>query len=90
VLTGLALLQLPGQDLSLSVSVSNVFFRTLDPEEINGYVIKEEILSCAGAYKIQGLGACLVDRIEGSYSNVVGLPLETLYSGLKEIGIQLF
>jgi septum formation protein len=51
-----------------------VWFRELDEDTIEGYAASGEGADKAGAYAIQGLGAGIVDRIEGSYSNVVGLP----------------
>ena len=54
---------------------TEVWFRPLSDAEISTYVGFGESLDKAGAYGIQGRGACLVDRIEGSYTNVVGLPL---------------
>jgi septum formation protein len=54
---------------------TRVFFKTLSKTEIDWYLSTEEPFDKAGAYAIQGLGSFLVKRIEGSYSNVVGLPV---------------
>jgi septum formation protein len=48
------------------------------------------VLGCAGAYRIQGRGVFLAQAIRGSYSNVVGLPLETLALVLRRFGFPLF
>ena len=69
----------------LQVVTTKVFFRTLTEKEIHWYVQTGEPLDKAGAYGIQGKGAVLTDRIEGSYDNVVGLPLTAVYEILKEI-----
>jgi septum formation protein len=57
---------------------SLVTFRTLDMEEIDLYVWSGEWRDRAGAYAIQGLGSILVERLEGDFSNVVGLPVREL------------
>ena len=56
-----------------------VTFRTLSDAEIRAYVATKEPRDKAGAYGIQGRGAVLVEKIEGDYANVVGLPLSALY-----------
>ncbi len=62
----------------LSSEVTRVTFRPLRPAEIERYVASGEWQGRAGAYAIQGLGASLVERIEGDYLNVVGLPAALL------------
>ena len=71
----------------LQVVTTNVHFRRLAEEEINWYVGTGEPLDKAGAYGIQGKGAVLVERIEGSYDNVVGLPLTAVYEMLRRAGV---
>ena len=57
----------------------------MTPEEIDAYAASGEPVDKAGAYAIQGRGGMFVDRIEGSYSNVVGLPMAELREMLREI-----
>jgi septum formation protein len=73
VVTGFCLLGLGRTDCGLARS--NVRFRQITPEEIVAYVTSNEPMGKAGAYAVQGLGAALVERVSGSYTNVVGLPL---------------
>jgi septum formation protein len=74
VITGVAL-QRAGEELGHQLAVSTrVSFRPLDDEAVARYVASGEGRDKAGSYAIQGLGAGLVSEIEGSYSNVVGLP----------------
>jgi len=81
VLSGLCLL---GPDLELvQHELTNVTFRLLTPDLVDAYVESEEWQGRAGAYAIQGLGGRLVERIEGDYLNVVGLPGALLMSVLE-------
>lgn len=68
---------------------TNVFMRRLTNHEIDAYINKEDVLSNAGAYRIQNLGGALIDRIEGDYNNVRGLPLSSVVVSLKEFGLNL-
>lgn len=63
---------------------TEVFFRRLDMEEIKRYIKTGEPMDKAGAYGIQGLGALFVERINGDYFNVVGLPVCKLAESLKK------
>ncbi len=62
---------------------SKVVFRRLTMAEIEAYVATGEPMDKAGAYGIQGIGGFLVERIEGSYSNIVGLPLAEVIESLR-------
>jgi septum formation protein len=82
VVSGLCLLTPAWEELDHAVT--RVSFRTLTPRELGLYVLSEEWRDRAGGYAIQGLGAALVERIEGDYLNVVGLPTALLVRLLAE------
>jgi septum formation protein len=82
VVSGLCLLTSAWEELHHAVT--RVSFRTLTPRELGLYVVSEEWRERAGGYAIQGLGAALVERIEGDYLNVVGLPAALLVERLAE------
>jgi septum formation protein len=65
---------------------TSVTFHALSEEEIERYVATREGMDKAGAYAIQGIGAFLVDRIEGNYFNVVGLPVSRVARALVRVG----
>ena len=67
--------------------ISRVRFRRLSEKEIKRYIDKVDPLDKAGAYAAQGYGAEIIDKIEGSYTNVVGLPMEKTIAALAEFGI---
>lgn len=77
VITGLCLVRPDGRTVT-GHEASSVRFRKLSPEAIRRYVRTGEPMDKAGAYGIQGRGALLVERVEGCYFNVVGLPLALL------------
>jgi septum formation protein len=79
-----------GRTLSAAVT-TRVFFKDLTSREIEGYIATGEPFDKAGAYAIQGIGAFMIPRIEGSYTNVVGLPLCAVISALEELGaVEMF
>jgi septum formation protein len=82
VVSGLCLLTPAWEELRHAVT--RVSFRELTPRELGLYVVSEEWRERAGGYAIQGLGAALVERIEGDYLNVVGLPAALLVGLLAE------
>jgi septum formation protein len=67
------------------VVTTSVRFVPLSAEDVGWYVGTGEPMGKAGAYAIQGRGARFIDRIEGSWSNVVGLPLATVHRLLAEV-----
>lgn len=72
-----------------AVSESKVWFRTITEAEIRAYWQQGEPRDKAGAYAIQGLGAIFAERLEGSYSGVMGLPLFETAQVLEKAGIRI-
>ncbi|HBL32154.1 MAG TPA: septum formation protein Maf [Acidobacteria bacterium] len=93
VLTGVAVLEAaaeggPGRRVA-AVDRTLVRMAALTPEEIAWYAASGEPHDRAGAYAIQGLGALFVAAVTGNYSNVVGLPIPTVYRLFAELGYDL-
>ena len=87
VFTGVTLCQ--GDRILTQAEETQVTFRPLTGQEIRQYVSTGEPMDKAGAYGIQGLGALLVQRLEGDYFNVMGLPLCRLGRMLRAFGVEL-
>jgi septum formation protein len=87
VWTGFTLLMPGGAPRAADVVVTRVRFRAFDRNAIATYVASGEPIGKAGAYAIQGLGAGLIAGIDGSFTNVIGLPLEEVGRALREAGL---
>ena len=90
VLTGFAIIR---QDLGIRVREvvrSTVLFREISGDEMAWYTGTSEPYDKAGAYAVQGMGACFVREIRGSFSNVVGLPLCEVFEALKRVNAIVF
>ena len=86
VITAVAL---AGEHEAACMNTSHVTFRTLTRRECEAYWDTGEPRDKAGAYAVQGLAAMFITRLEGSYSGVMGLPLQETAELLKEFGIRL-
>jgi len=89
VFTGLALLDVERAEIITDFERTTVYFKELDEGEIDAYIKTGEPIGKAGGYAIQGKAAVFVQRIEGCFYNVVGLPLYRLGLLLKKIGIEV-
>jgi septum formation protein len=89
VFTGVTLLELPGARSRSLYRASSVFFRKLEPAEAAFYAAGPEPIDKAGAYALQGTAGAFVERVEGCYSNVIGLPLSDVVLLLREFGVSV-
>lgn len=87
VMTAFVLLAPNGQMYTSQVVTSQVTFKALADTQIQEYLATGEPGDKAGAYAVQGLGGTFVERVEGSYNNVVGLPLEEVLTVLRNAGL---
>jgi len=87
VITAVVLLDAESGRALADEEVTRVFFREVSDQEIHAYIASGEPMDKAGAYGIQGRGALFVKRIEGCYTNVVGLPLGKLGEMLTQMGV---
>lgn len=89
VITGFCVIEAATGKVVRANETTRVFFRRLTDAEINAYVESGEPMDKAGSYGIQGLGAVLVEKIDGCYFNVVGLPVSHLSQVLKSFGVEV-
>ena len=85
VITGYCLMQASSRKNREGKVITRVRFKTLSPEEIRWYLDTGEPFDKAGGYAIQGKAAFMVKEINGSYTNVVGLPLTEVVEALEEL-----
>ncbi|MDR3804809.1 MAG: Maf family protein, partial [Dysosmobacter sp.] len=88
VFTGVAIVR--GQREKTFAVESRVTVYPMSEEEIRGYVAAGESMDKAGAYGVQGLGALLVERLDGDFFNVMGLPVLRLSRMLERFGVHFF
>ena len=89
VVTSLALYNGRTHVATMSTSIAKVTFAPMSDEEIEWYLDTGDWHGAAGGYRIQGLAACFVTKIEGTSSCVVGLPIFELYDRLKKQGYSI-
>jgi septum formation protein len=89
VITAIAIYKREKRELFVDSEETFVRFAVLSPAEINWYLKTGEPQDKAGAYGIQGRGAAFIERIEGCYTNVVGLPLPLLFRLAKRLALPL-
>ena len=87
VMTAFVLLNETGQSAAAEVVTSEVTFKSISDAEIDAYLATGEPFDKAGAYAVQGKGRVLVDRVTGSLTNVIGLPMDEVGAALRTAGL---
>lgn len=89
VYTAVVVIDKTTSKMEVEVEMTKVFMREIDGEEIQRYIDSKEPFDAAGAYKIQERGSKFITRIEGCFSNVIGLPVATLVKMLEKFNIKV-
>ena len=90
VYSGLSFFDCERQRSFEDYEVSKVKFRELSDPEINAYISTGEPFGKAGSYAIQELASIFIEKVDGCYPNVMGLPVQKLYQNLKKMGLNIF
>lgn len=90
VITGIAVIDIENRKELQDLEITKVKMREITDEEIENYIESGEPLDKAGAFAIQGKAAVFIERIDGCYFNVVGLPLFKLNNLLARVGVRIF
>ena len=89
VITGFTILEVSSGKIYTDSIATTVYFKTLTPEQINAYVATGYSLDKAGGYGIQEKESNFVERIDGDYWNVVGLPIDAVVKALRKFGVKI-
>ena len=87
VISAVALIEKDKKRLDIRTEETRVTMKGLDEKEIEAYIATGEPMDKAGAYAAQGVGAIIIERVDGCFYNVVGLPTSLLHDMLKDAGI---
>ena len=87
VYTGVCVVDVDKHRTTLDVAVTRVRMRRLSPTDIEAYLRRAKPWDKAGAYAVQEAGGMLIDKMNGSFSNVVGLPLDVVEKRLRRCGV---
>ena len=90
VYTGMAVIDIDNKEVLTDYEKTKIYMYRLSDRQIRNYFRKVSPLDKAGSFDIQGLGSIFINRIEGCFNNVIGLPLAKLADMLRKIGVDLF
>jgi septum formation protein len=89
LITGIAIIDTKTNRIITDYEITEVWFKKLNAKEIDLYIKTKEPLNKAGGYAIQGIGSILIEKINGNYTNVVGLPTNKIYRHLLRLEVNI-
>ena len=89
IYSGIAIIDTENDAEFVDWEMTRVKIARLSDKEIDDYIATGEPMDKAGAFALQGRGAVFIEKIDGCYSNVIGLPLHKLYIGLQKLTIEV-
>jgi septum formation protein len=89
VITGVAVLDAQTKQVVTATDKIRVYFKKLSASEISKYIKSGEPFDKAGAYGPQGLGFNLINKIEGDFTNILGLPMVIVFNALEKLGVKI-
>ena len=89
VITGITVINLDTEEVVTTFQETKVYIKELNEEEIDFYVKNEPNILNVSGFVVEKIVSCYIDRIEGSYYNILGAPVEKIYEIIKKQGIKL-
>lgn len=90
VYSGICIIDVENKNKIIDYEISKIKLKKLTKQEIESYVKTGEPLDKAGSFAIQEMGGIFVEKVDGCYSNIIGLPLYNLYKNLKKLNVNIF
>lgn len=90
IVTGMAVIDTATDTTFTDYEMSEIWFKEINDEEIESYIETGEPFSKAAGYAIQEIGSVFIEKVSGSYTGIVGLPINKLYDILRKIGVKIF
>lgn len=90
IYTGICLIDCKSKRIIKDYEMGRVKFRKMNSNEIKRYIATREPMDKAGAYAIQELGSIFIEKTEGDFFGIVGLPVYKLYNNLRKLGVNIF
>ncbi|MBU0471681.1 MAG: septum formation inhibitor Maf [Nanoarchaeota archaeon] len=87
--SGVCIIDIEQNKTIVDFELSKVKIKRMSDKDIDAYLATNEYIGKAGGFAIQGRGAIFIEKVEGCYSNIVGLPLHNLYKNLKKLGVDV-